>query len=326
MFMVGVAVPYSYARRAEEGHTFRRQFAHALVRAAVLVLLAVFLASGVGSGRTTRWEFTNVLGQIGLGYPCLLFLLNRRLSVQAAITAAILVGYWALFALYPAPAAGFAYAGVGVTPTDLAGGAVREGFFAHWNKNSNVAAAFDLWFLNLFPRSSPFQFNPGGYATLNFVPSLATMILGLMSGELLRGPRPAGEKVRRLLWGGLGLVLVGVVAGYTVCPIVKRIWTPSWALFSGGLVVWLLAAFYWVIDVAGYRRWSQFLVVVGMNSIAIYLMSQLMRPWMGEVLRTHLGAAPFTGAYGPMVRDLLTLGVFWVILWWMHRRRIFLRI
>ncbi|MBI4624927.1 MAG: hypothetical protein HY736_17140 [Verrucomicrobia bacterium] len=326
MFMVGVAVPYSYARRTEQGHSFRKQYGHALVRAAVLILLAVFLASGSAAGRTTRWEFTNVLGQIGLGYTFLLFLINRRFAVQAGVAAAILAGYWALFALYPLPAAGFNFAAVGVTPADISGGAVFEGFFGHWSKNSNVAAAFDVWFLNLFPRATPFAFNPGGYATLNFVPSLATMIFGLMCGELLRSPRTSREKLRALLVAGLALLVVGALAGYTVCPIVKRIWTPSWALFSGGLVVWFLAAFYWVIDIAGFRRWSQFLIVVGMNSIAIYLMSQLMRPWVGDLLRTHLGAGLFTSAYGPMTRDCLTLLVFWTICWWMYRRKIFLRI
>ncbi len=124
----------------------------------------------------------------------------------------------------------------------------------------------------------------------------------------------------------MALVAVGVLAGFTVCPSVKRIWTPSWALFSGGLVVWLLAAFYWVIDVVWFRKWAQFLIIVGMNSIAIYLMSQLMRPWVGDVLKTHLGANLFSGAYGVIWRDCLTLFVFWLACWWMYRRKIFLRI
>ena len=311
MFMVGIAVPYSYARRQEQGHSRGRQFSHALVRSIVLVLLAVFLASGSGTGRTTRWEYTNVLGQIGLGYPFLYFLIGRRFVVQAAVAGAILVGYWALFAAYPLPAADFNVAAVGVTPADVAGGAVQSGFFGHWNKNTHVAAAFAVWFLNLFPRSTPFAFNPGGYATLNFVPSLATMLFGLLCGELLRSRRAPEEKVRLLLVAG-GLLLVGgAIAGVTVCPIVKRIWTPSWALFSGGLVVWFLAAFYWVIDVAGIRRWAQFLIVVGMNSIAIYMMSQLMRPWVSDVLRTHLGAGFFNGAYGQMTSSVRTSRVIW---------------
>jgi hypothetical protein len=232
---------------------------------------------------------------------------------------AILAGYWLLFALYPA-----APAGAGAVAAGAEG--VLPGFFAHWSKGTNVAAAFDGWFLNLFPRATPFVVNGGGYATLNFVPSLATMILGVMAGEELRGGRPPAAKARRLLVAAAALVALGLIAGFTVCPIIKRIWTPSWVLFSGGLVVALLAAFYWVIDVAGHRRWSFWLVVVGMNSIAIYLMSQLLRPWLSETFRTHLGAELFRGTFGPVINAVLTLAVFWLLCAWMHRRRIFLRI
>lgn len=88
----------------------------------------------------------------------------------------------------------------------------------------------------------------------------------------------------------------------------------------------LLAAFHWVIDVAGYKKWSGFLIVVGMNSIAIYLMSQLMRHWLNDVLRTHLGADVFKGTYGPVLQSCLTLLIFWLICLWMYRRKIFLRV
>jgi predicted acyltransferase len=91
-------------------------------------------------------------------------------------------------------------------------------------------------------------------------------------------------------------------------------------------VILFLAAFYWVIDMVGFKKWAHFLVVVGMNSIAIYLMSQLMRPWVSERLRTHLGADLFSGTYGPIAGACLTLVVFWLICWWMYRRKIFLRI
>ena len=324
MFMVGVAVPFSYARRSGQGHSFGKQISHALARAIMLILLAVFLTSGVATG--TRWEFTNVLGQIGLGYPFLFFLLNRRFAVQLGVTAAILAGYWLFFALHPLPAAGFDFASVGVTPADISGGAVFGGFFGHWSKNMNPAATFDVWFLNLFPRNTPFVFNKGGYATLNFVPALATMIIGLICGELLRSPRTSREKIRALLIAGVALLAASLLAGWTVCPIVKRIWTPSWALFSGGWAVLLLTAFYWVIDVAGWKKWPGFLVVVGMNSIAIYLMSQLMRPWVNDTFRTHLGPDVFKGTYGPVLQSCLTLLLFWLICLWMYRRKIFLRV
>ena len=103
--------------------------------------------------------------------------------VQAIAAVVILVGYWLAFALYPLPAENFDYAAVGV-PADWP--YHLNGFAAHWDKNVHAAAAFDHWFLNLFPRPEPFVFDKEGYSTFNFIPSLATMIFGLMAGELLR--------------------------------------------------------------------------------------------------------------------------------------------
>src|SRR5262249_33979851 len=157
-----------------------------------------------------------VLTQIGLGYFFLYFLVGRGLLVQSIALAAILGGYWAWFASYPLPGADFAWGQAGL----LGPYPWQDGLFAHWNKNTNAAAAFDTWFLNLFPQppravldwstnldlfasartvgaavpsvhvplriENAYFFNSGGYQTLNFIPSLGTMLLGLMAGELLR--------------------------------------------------------------------------------------------------------------------------------------------
>ena len=85
------------------------------------------------------------------------------------------------------------------------------GFAAHWNKNSNLAWAFDVWFLNLFPREQPFVFNGGGYATLSFIPTLGTMILGLLAG---RRPAQRPRRPRRACAGWSWRALAGVAAGW----------------------------------------------------------------------------------------------------------------
>jgi len=322
MFMVGVAMPFSYASRIARGETWSRMFGHALLRSLVLIVLAVFLASN--GSRYTQYSFVNVLGQIGLGYAFVFLLLGRRPAVQLAAAVAILVAYWLLFALYPLPGEEFPFAEYSAGDT----GILMPGFFAHWNKNTNVAAAFDRWFLNLFPQppGRPFLFNEGGYATLNFIPSMATMIFGVLAGELLRSQRDRIAKLRTLLLAGALCWSLGLVLDATVCPSVKRIWTPSWAIYSTGWTCWMLAAFYAVIDVAGYRRWSFPLVVVGMNSIAIYLMAQLMKPYVAATLRTHFGPDLFAGPYGPLIRASSTLLVFWLICFWMYRQKIFIKI
>jgi heparan-alpha-glucosaminide N-acetyltransferase len=322
MFMVGVAMPFSYARRLERGDSWKGMFGHVLLRSTVLVLLALFLASH--GSKHTNYSFVNVLGQIGLGYTFVFLLLGKRPAVQLGATAAILAGYWLLFALYPVPGTDFNVARYGANEPDLA----MTGFFAHWNKNANAASAFDLWFLNRLPHPAgkPFLFNEGGYATLNFIPSMATMLLGVLAGQLLQSSRDRMEKLRLLIFSGCVCGALGLSLDATICPSIKRIWTPSWALFSSGWTFWMLAAFYAAIDVAGFRRWSFPLAVVGMNSIAIYLMAQLMKPFVAGSLRTHFGQGIFDGPYGHLARGSATLLVFWLICYWLYRQRIFVKI
>lgn len=319
MFMVGVSMPYSYGQRKARGDSYRRRLGHALYRAFILTALGVFLYSN-GRART-NFIFPNVLAQIGLGYAFVFLFLDRKRWVQLLGVSAILIGYWLLFFLYPLPPESFNFAEVGVTP-----GEQLPGLFGHWSKNTNAAARFDAWFLNLFPRDEPFLYNGGGYQTLNFIPSMATMIFGLMAGEMLRTGRDAYQKLVLLLLSGALLFCLGITAGVTVCPIVKRIWSPSWALFSSGWTFLFLAGFYWFVDLQGYKRVVFPLVIVGMNSIAIYIMDGLMRGWIAQTFQTHLGQGIFDGPYGPIVEHTAILLFAWLTALWLYRQRIFIRI
>jgi predicted acyltransferase len=156
------------------------------------------------------------------------------------------------------------------------------------------------------------------------------MILGLLSGEVLRREAAKWSKVVWLIVAGA----IGLAAGWGlgelgVCPVVKRIWTPSWVLFSGGWCFLFLAGFYTVLDVAGWRLWAFPLQVIGMNSIAAYCMAEMIAGFIGRNLTIHLGEEPFTvcgAAYEPFFRGAAVLLVEWLILYWMYRRKIFLRI
>ena len=299
--------------------------AHAFQRALVLVVLGILLRS-VGKPQT-YFTFEDTLSQIGLGYVALFLLGLRPAREQWVALGLILVGYWAAFALYPLPGPGFDYDKVGVPNTWPH---LMTGFAAHWNKNSNLAWAFDTWFLNLFPREHRFACNRGGYATLSFIPTLATMILGLLAGGVMRGERAPWAKVKWLATAGVIGLAAGAALGWLgVCPVVKRIWTPSWVLFSGGWCFLLLAAFYAVMEIGRLRRWAFPLVVIGMNSIAAYCIAHLPDAFIGENLNTHLGAGTFRvfgEAYAPVVQGALALGVIWLLLFWMYRRKLFLRI
>jgi heparan-alpha-glucosaminide N-acetyltransferase len=324
-FLVGVALPYSLARRATEGQPQWRRTLHAFWRALILVLLGVFLRST--HAKQTYWTFEDTLTQIGLGYGFLYLLALASRRVQWIALAVILFGYWLAFALYPLPGPDFDWAKAGVSPDAPA---VLHGFAAHWGLNTNLAWRFDTWFLNLFPRDKPFTNNGGGYATLSFIPTLATMILGLLAGNVLRSNRTANAKIQWLtIAGATGLATGWLLGALGLCPVVKRIWTPSWTLFSGGWCFLLLAAFYALLDMWHHRRWAFVLIVIGMNSIAAYLIAHLFDDFIRQALPRHLGTTWYTFAgkpYEPLLWGAGVLLVEWLILFWMYRRKIFLRI
>jgi predicted acyltransferase len=323
-FLVGVALPYSIAARLRKGATFGNLFVHALWRSFLLVVLGIFLRSI--DHTQTYFTFEDTLSQIGLGYPFLFLLGFRPPKWQWWALGFILTGYWLAWALYPAPGPGFDYPAVGV-PAHWSHN--FTGFASHWNKNSNLGNAFDQWFLNLFPRTKPFVDNDGGYLTLSFIPTLGTMILGLVAGRWYRAFAPKIPIKRFIIAGVIGIA-AGLLLHYTgICPVVKRIWTPAWTLFSGGICFLFLAAFSWIIDVKGFRKWAFFLVVVGMNSIAAYLIAHLFERFIKDSLRINLGDKVFQifgTAYQPLLLGSAVLLTFWLMLFWMYRRKLFLKI
>ena len=323
-FLVGVALPYSIASRLAKGGTFGRMWAHAVWRSFLLIALGIFLRS-MYSPRT-YFTFEDTLTQIGLGYPFLFLLGFRKPRWQWIALAVVLTSYWLAWALYPVPGQGFDWQSVGV-PANWQH--FYHDFAAHWNKNANLGNAFDQWFLNLFPRVHPFVYNDGGYLTLSFIPTLGTMILGLVAGRWLRASAPRIPMQRLLIAGVIG-VASGLLLHFTgICPVVKRIWTPSWTLFSGGVCFLFTAAFSWVIDMKGYRKWAFPLVVIGMNSIAAYMIAHLFEHFISSSLRIHLGPDAFR-VLGPGLEPFLLgsaiLLCYWLILYWMYQRRLFLKI
>jgi heparan-alpha-glucosaminide N-acetyltransferase len=388
MFMVGVAMPFSYAKRESRGESWGVQFGHALVRSLMLIGLGIFLRSTHSS--MTHFTFEDVLTQIGLGYIFVFVLLRAPFVAQCVAVLAILGGYWFCFYHYPLPLAD----GNLVTKYLMEHGAKPEdwnqftdaglrpkGLAEHWNKHTNAAAAADRVFLNLFPRPSEpwegkkFWINSGGYQTLNFIPSIVTMLFGVMAGQMLRGPWTPRKKLGVLMAAGLGCFVVSMAIdttiwpfhfdrlNYSFCPIVKRIWTPSWAVFSAGWAFWFLGIFYWIVDMRGHRRLAFPLAIVGMNSILVYVVAHVTDSWLSAMLRIHLrtfdqglqglivklgnrlpavgklsfvrsmGHASVTdffygrdSIYTPIWHEFAILFLIWLICLWLYRRRIFIRI
>ena len=325
MFMVGVALPWSLASRRARGESTWTMTFHALWRAVALVLLATFLQSN-GKPRTD-WTFPNVLAQIGLAYPFLFLISFARPLVQWLAAIAILVAYWLAFVLYTPPEMNWKELGLKENWEHL------SGFAAHWDKHLNLAGAFDRWFLNLFRRgpNNVFKANEGGYQTLNFIPSLGTMIFGVLAGQFLRGDLPVKEKALHLAFFGCIAIAFGYALDYFgVCPMVKRIWTPTFAIYSAGWAALMLSGFMAAVEVHGWKRWAFPFIVAGLNPITLYCMWQMVVGGLvRENFKTHFGQDIFK-VFGPDFEQSLFraahVTVMWLILLWMYRRKIVIRI
>ncbi|WAC15455.1 DUF5009 domain-containing protein [Dyadobacter pollutisoli] len=324
-FLVGVALPYSMASRASKQQSTSVMWMHTIRRSLILILLGIFLRSMHAS--QTNFTFEDTLTQIGLGYPILFALGFATERIQWSSLIIILFLYGLAFALYPSPGPYFDWSETGTTADwehNL------KGFAAHWNKNTNLAWGFDRWFMNLFPREKPFHFNGGGYSTLSFIPTLGTMILGLIAGKWLKSAVSSSWLIKRFVITGVTLLVLAIFLNLSgINPIVKRIWTPAWTLFSGGWCFLLLAAFYFVADVKNKKAFFFPLIVIGTNSIAAYIIAHTIDSFIDQSFRINISPnydMLLGEGYKSLISGAIILLVEWWILYWMYKRKIFIKI
>lgn len=324
-FLVGVAMPFSIASRIKRGGTPASMLMHAFWRSIVLIFLGIALRS-LAYDRT-NYTFDDTLTQIGLGYFFVFLIALSPRWVHYASAAAILILFWAAFALSPAPPVDFDYSAVGV-PADWPHH--HDGFASRWNKNSNLSWRVDVWFMNLFPRDEPFTHASGGYATLSFIPTMATMIFGLIAGVWLKDPHELKERLIRFGSAiAIGFTLAILLQWTGLCPNVKRIWSPTFALYSGAWCMTWLATLHLICDVAKYQRWTFPFVVIGANSILIYVMSWTLEEPIHDFLLRHLGRDVFEvfgPAYANALIGVLSLAIMFSVLLWLYRKRVFIKI
>jgi predicted acyltransferase len=291
-FMVGIAMPFAFARRISKGATFSQLFKHVAWRAFVLIVLSNVLSNFDSNRSHPQLQFINVLCQIAFGY-LLCFLITRlRFSYQVVCAFIMLAGYWALFVLFPGPQGAF-------------------------SKVGNIGAVIDLKILG---------YNyPGYYTTINFIGNAATILFGYWAGMLLQSPRSQSSKLKILaIAAAAGFVLGLALEPFN--PMVKRLWTVSFTFFSAGWVILMLMAFYWLIEMKQRKRWAFPMVVVGMNSIFIYSFSQVLRGWLNNGLKVFTSDFAFMGGFGAIPQNVLVLCVIWYLCLWLYRRKIFIKI
>jgi predicted acyltransferase len=297
MFVVGVSIPLSIEKRQAAGATKRSLYLHAVRRAIILFILGMVL-----QGRLLEWDLNklrpcySVLHGIAAGYLIAFAVaLELRPRTQDAVLAFFLLAYWAVLVLIPVPGVG---AGV-LTP------------------DGNLAAWVDRLVLGRFHYGENTWF-------LSYAGFASSVLLGVVAGRLLMSPAAPKTKVLALAGAGAACVALGLLWSL-VFPIIKLLWTSSFVLVGGGYGFLMLALFYWVIDVRGWRRWASFFTVIGMNSIAAYTATMLFNfKQVGNI---------FVGSLLPRIRPwdgfVEASGAFvtvWLLLYWMYRTRTFLKL
>lgn len=251
IFMAGVSTPFSFDSRLAKGFSRSQLARKAIQRGLILVLLGVIYNNGLFRTDYETTRFASVLGRIGLAgmFAQLIYLYSpkRLLYVWLAV---ILVGYWLFMAFYPVPGCGA----------------------GHFTMECNPASYFDMQFLpgKLYKKIH----DPEGL--MSTIPAIATGLLGILAGQILRlktNDLSANRKVLTLAGIGVASIVLALLWNL-IFPINKNLWTSSFVLLVGGLSFLLLALFYWVIDVLDFRRWTFFFIVIGMNSIVIYMAHQ----------------------------------------------------
>jgi predicted acyltransferase len=297
LFIVGVAMPFSVGKRIAVGETRLQIYRKVVYRVLVLWILGM-----VSQGHLLEFDahnlqfYSNTLQAIAAGYlisSIALVELPRR--GQAILFGALLLVYWLLLVLVPVPGHG---AGL-LTP---------EGNLAMW---------VDKALLGRFQDGTTYTWI---LSSLGFG---ATVLLGVLAGHLLRSSGSGQRKAILLAASGVGCLLTGWVWGFWF-PIIKHIWTSSMVLWSGGWCLLLLALFYWLIDVKGYRRWAFFFVVIGMNAILAYLADLLPFVQISGIFLA--GLAKHLGIFGNALVALGALGIPWLCLYYLYKNRTFIRI
>lgn len=298
LFVVGVSMVYSTRRRLSAAPSNRVLWKHIGIRIAWLWILGMAV-----QGRLLTYDvdqiklYSNTLQAIAAGYLLAsILILYLPVFRQMIATLSLMLVTWGMFLWIPV--SGF---GAGLYTPD-----------------GNVAIALDKFILGRFQDGTTYTWI---LSSLNFG---ATTMLGVFAGYLLLSRTSEAQKFYRLLFAGIGLVIAGLLWSFWH-PLIKHLWTGSFVLFSGGLCFILLAAFYGIIDVLRFRKWSFPLVVIGSNAIAAYVSANIFDYRL--IAKVFVGGLEqYVGPWYPFVLAVGGFGVLYLILLFLFKKRIFIKV
>ncbi len=297
LFIVGVVLPFSFTRRLERGHSRAALYLHVLKRSALIIFLGLIF-NGLLRFNWAEMRWPGVLQRIGICYFfAAIIVMNTKWRTQAIIIAAVLILYWIATMLIPVPNYGV-------------GNLTMEGCLSSYIDQQLIPG--ELYY--------GYGDNEGVISTL---PAICTVLLGALAGHWLRSGQSGNRKAVGLAIAGIVSLLIGCLWG-RVFPIIKILWTSSYVLVAGGLSLLLLALFYWIIDVRGYRKWAFFFVVIGMNPITIYFLQRFV-DFNGIAEFFLVGVIEHADLFKPLILPLAVVLTKWLFLWFLYRHRIFFK-
>ncbi len=301
LFMAGVATPFSVGREMEKGATRSQLITRVIRRGLILVLLGIIANNGLQIQPIADIRFPSVLGRIGLAYMfanIISFYTKER--GQIIWFGALLIGYWLMLKFTAAP---------GFPMGDL----TMEGNFASYIDRSVIPGHL---YLDIH--------DPEGLVST--IPAIATGLLGILTGNYLKtGLASPKRKVLTLFITGIAFIAFAHLWDLDF-PINKNLWTSSFVLNAGGYSLILLSIFYFVIDVLGYKKWAFFFRVIGMNSILIYLSGHFIDweyttnslfQWLGQLIGEP---------YNIVAMAILFVFTEWLVLYFLYKKKVFLRV
>jgi len=311
VFIIGVAIPLAFARRIESGGSKRDLYLKIIRRTLIIFAIGLFL-NGLPYFGLAEYRIPGVLQRLAVCYffASIIFL-NTKVRTQIAIAIGLLIFYWLLVRLVPAP--GFA-----------AGDLTKEGSLPSYV--DRVVFGKHVW-------AQARVYDPEGL--LSTIPAIATALIGVLTGTWLRTEKTRYEKAAGMFVVGAVCVAIGW-AWNSFFPINKALWTSSYVLFTGGLALQFLSICYWLIDIQGYRRWAKPFEVFGLNAIALYVVADVIAMLLGVI---KVGGAPLGGwiydhvfaSWASPINASLAFAICFVLvclglMWILYNRKIFLKV
>jgi predicted acyltransferase len=297
LFLVGLLIPIVILRNKKKGKTDTEIFLHIGKRTLVLIFLGL-CNYGLLRFDWPAMRWSSVLGRIGICYFfASLLVLHTNWRIQVIVIIAILVGYWAAVQFIPVPGYG---PGV-LTP---------EGCLTTWLDQKIIPGTLGL---GIYDRQG----------ILSTFTALASTLIGVLAGYWLCTQRTGNQKTLGFLVAGAILVVAGWIWGQFFF-ISRNVWTSSFVLYTSGWSFLIMALFYWIIEVKGFKRWTYFLLVIGMNAITIWV-GQRFIDFKFTSDAIFLGVSKYFGVLQPLFLALGLVGLKWLFLWFLYKKNIFLK-